>query len=82
MLINTTVNIWFLGTFKSHVHTYKLLFLVSRALCLFVYRPVKKLHSAPLNTSIMYLKYQKLKCKNAEIILSNYVIAEYCSILL
>ena len=41
-------NIWLQSTSKTHVSTYKL-FLVSRVVSLFVNRPVKKLHSAPLN---------------------------------
>ena len=40
---------------KLIVSTDKLLFLVSRALCLFVYRPIKKLHTAPLSPSNMFV---------------------------
>ena len=38
------------STSKTHVSTYKLYFLYQE-LCVFVYRPVKRLHSAPLRTT-------------------------------
>ena len=42
-------NIWLQSTSKSHVSTYKLLFLVSRALCLCLFSGCKKVACAPLN---------------------------------
>lgn len=55
MFTYTNVNIWLWGTSKTQVSSCKLLYLVSKDLKLFVYRPVKKVVYCIFRAKLLFL---------------------------